>query len=104
MASLQHGSGFPAIVAVVAMAPEAARNFQHSTGLLGTILVDPDDVVTLAYQSSHCPRLWGHSAGRIVYGSETGLEGAALVKALRGVQQEYASRHILSSSPAASVL
>jgi peroxiredoxin len=38
--------------------PEGLRKFRERTGFKGRILVDPDHLVTLLYDSSECPKVW----------------------------------------------
>lgn len=65
----------PASVELVAIwndadssSPAELRKFRARTGFTGRILVDPDHIATLAYNSSECPRVWVvDAAGTIRY-------------------------------------
>jgi len=75
-------------VAVVAMDTEGAKEFQRSTGLHGTILIDPSDKTAEQWASAFCPRLWELSAnGSITYRSTYALEGTGLSSALEILSQ-----------------
>jgi peroxiredoxin len=81
-------------VAVVAMDTDGAKEFRRSTGLQGTILIDPSDKTAERWASAFCPRLWELSAnGTIAYRSTYALEGTELNSALE----------ILSQSPTNTV-